>query len=842
MYVAGKHQTKEGNYARRDFFMEAVIKIDLCGSKMHLEQCSGDKNEARTKLLSLLIDKAKLFFPQATDPYPAGSLYSAQGDCIYIVLDKPTVALRSTIEFMKDWFSMVPSLPDCRAIIDYGRITENLQTGRIELIGEPFENISVVEKLFESGQIGVSDSLRNNVDETLVQFIKSRPVVVTAGREIIVWHVNYENPRLIEDSSLVHALFIASPSGDDVRNRAFETLLIECILEKKDNSITVDDAIEWLDSRNCPNPGKQKLLEICKSSEYLIVGEHSLISIEKEKNDSIIASKAVFYKARKVSQELIVTELSKRLEIDIETLLQKINVFSLVEEYLSAIFLEIRFMANYFRSTQSLFEKLMNSNEYDFIIKKYVREVIGEDIEKLNLVKNAFLLSLQGLTKEDNVYIAAVFHNVLMLYYLNRNSRFAHSQLREVTSKRIFIDTNIFYAYRCESSNFYDTVAFTLQKLIKMNAKIIIFDKSLLEFNESMDGALQKYHKSRGISFITGARTPWIWQEYEKKKDAYNKDFDYCVAVHRLPSNYETGKPLDNEKAIKELKGTYGIELQHLEPYLDKDALGELYDDVFQAKRKYNPFTEWFDISAPYDTYHQIVLHDANCLHSIKCEGNGPHDCQSLFVTCDYSLAKIRKRKHNAYNYLITISEFYEFMIPYLFLSDVMVKQPVEMPNFLLAAALSIRLDQAPDFRSLIGNFLSNHLSAKQNYRILSDMEAKKRFTKIKEQEEKIAGLSEKVSDEDIKEYVFDVTSAAEEYESKVKEETARSFISDLYNSTRKELQKVSEEKREIERRVAFLEDKNEKKARMLKKQERRKKKALSQSNSNKKKNKRKRH
>jgi len=257
--------------------MKAIIKIDLCGSKTYIEQVRGDKDEARTKLLSLLIDKAKSFFPKAADPYPAGSLYSAQGDCIYIVLDKPTVALRSTIEFMKDWFSEVPSLPDCRAIIDFGIIMANSETGRAELLGEPFENISVAEKLFESGQIGVSDLLRKNVDETLVQFIKSRPVQITPKREITFWHVNYENPRLVEDSSLVHALFIASPSGDDVRNRAFETLLIECILENNNSSIPISDAIDWLDSRNCPNPGKTKLLEIIQKSEYLYIGADSLV-------------------------------------------------------------------------------------------------------------------------------------------------------------------------------------------------------------------------------------------------------------------------------------------------------------------------------------------------------------------------------------------------------------------------------------------------------------------------------------------------------------------------------------------------------------------------------------
>lgn len=52
---------------------------------------------------------------------------------------------------MKNWYGKVPQLPDCSAILDYGVVGENNTIGRIELLGEPLENISVIEKKLSSG-------------------------------------------------------------------------------------------------------------------------------------------------------------------------------------------------------------------------------------------------------------------------------------------------------------------------------------------------------------------------------------------------------------------------------------------------------------------------------------------------------------------------------------------------------------------------------------------------------------------------------------------------------------------------------------------------------------------
>jgi hypothetical protein len=803
----------------------SLIKIDLCGSKTFADTHKFGESSVRETILSSLAKKAKTFFPYASEAYPKGSLYSAQGDCIYIVLEKPTVALRSTIEFMKDWYSMLPSLPDCRAIIDYGEIIENIEIGRLELLGEPFENISVIEKNYTSGQIGVTEELINNVDETLVQFINKQKVAITSKRNIFIYLVNYENPRLLTESSIVHALFISSPVGDDIRNTVFEAIIIEHLLENENKPINVRDIPVELAKKNCPNPGIPKLEQIVKASQFFDLTPDLYLTINSSQVGKIKKCKDQFDEACQKSLDIVASSFSKELKIDKSHLLRKISVLNLNEEFLCSIFLEIRFMANYFRSTKTLFEKLDNSSEFDYILKKYFYEIIENDPEKFLLVKTTFLRSLKELATSHNIYVASIFHNVLMLYYLNRNSRFAYAQLKKIESKEIFLDTNTFYAYRCNSSDYFEMLRFILDKMTTMKAKVIIFDKSLQEFNDSIEYTLLKYKKSKGVSYVYDFRRPWIWKEYESNRVAYRNDFEYCVAVHKLPQDYFFGKPLNMKTAEEELRKDK-INLAVLEPFYEKDQLGKIYNDVYKAKKKYNPIIERFEPKGTPETYHLLVLHDANCLKKTFCEGINPLDCKKLFITCDYSLSKIRKYSPHEYNYLVTINEFYEFMLPYFFLSDAITSSPVEMPNFLLASALSLSLYQTYDFNSLVGAYLANHLSTKQNYSVLAQMESNKRFDKIRESLDKIHQMElggQEPDDKSIKSYIIDTLDAVEEYKNKVKEKVVRSLIYDSLIEKDRKLEEALKEKEELKRKVERLEFKKKKRDRYLRKQAKRK-------------------
>lgn len=151
-----------------------IVKIDLVGSKS-VSAAHQLKNPAiRKQLLEKLIEISKSRFPQSDQKFPAGSFYKAEGDAAYFILDKPTVALRATIEFMQSWFNVrLPDLekcPDCRIMIDRGDIQTVDTPAGDDFVSAAFENIAVAEKGLQGGGIYASSDVVENCDRTLARF------------------------------------------------------------------------------------------------------------------------------------------------------------------------------------------------------------------------------------------------------------------------------------------------------------------------------------------------------------------------------------------------------------------------------------------------------------------------------------------------------------------------------------------------------------------------------------------------------------------------------------------------------------------------------------------------
>jgi len=135
-----------------------------------------------------------------------------------------------------------------------------------------------------------------------------RSVNITLKRNKTSWRVNYENPRLVNDSSLVHALFISSLAGDDIRNKSFEVILIECIVENAWKSLSIEDLSSWFKKRNIPDPGYPKIRDICNSSNHLSLDEQDRISVNESKIEVINSAKKVFEESRKKALNYIAVQ------------------------------------------------------------------------------------------------------------------------------------------------------------------------------------------------------------------------------------------------------------------------------------------------------------------------------------------------------------------------------------------------------------------------------------------------------------------------------------------------------------------------------------------------------
>ncbi len=152
-----------------------IVKIDLVGSKSVAAANQIRNPMIRKQLLDRLLEVSKSKFPQSDKKYPSGSYYRAEGDAVYFILDKPTVALRAAVEFMQSWFNVrLPDLdrcPDCRIMIDRGDIQTVETPAGDDFVSAAFENIAVAEKGLQGGRVFASRDVVENCDKTLARFV-----------------------------------------------------------------------------------------------------------------------------------------------------------------------------------------------------------------------------------------------------------------------------------------------------------------------------------------------------------------------------------------------------------------------------------------------------------------------------------------------------------------------------------------------------------------------------------------------------------------------------------------------------------------------------------------------
>ncbi len=775
-----------------------IVKIDACGSKEHVSK-SKEENQAREKLLQQITNIAKENYPKTEKIYPDGTIYSAQGDCLNLILDRPNVALRSTVNFMKAWYAHLGTYPDCRAIITKADVVENNSIGKMELLSRGFEEISKIEKHADAGEILITDPIRHVAEKGTFTYTGPIPHRISSSHTINSYKVNYLNPRTASDSSLVHALFIANPVSDAVRVRTYEVVTIEFLLNNTGKQ-SVDILIEYLKSKDFPQIDKKTLLEILGSSEY-IQSVNTEISLRSGIEDKLRGFRDVYNTERKETTESIAEELGKALGLDSEYIQENISLDKLIEEYISAVFLEIRMMANFYRLEEKFFEQLAINKSYDHIFHRHFQKLNLKD-EEIDEFKRIFLTVLNRHSIEENKYFAAIFHNVLLVYYMNRNDKYIVEQIDNLRNKYILLDTNVLYALQCKASEYNSFISHAVSKLKSIGVTINVFDRSVYEYNESLLSADHQYKKHGEIAFRFDGYNPWIWNEFKTNRDAYMNDFSYCIQLHTIPKNLGKTILIDTDNPPDELN-EINLNVVKLEPFYEKEDLGDYYSKTAEAKRKWfdsEHTVYWLENSQEYE---EKVLHDANCIKHLECVGDTPYETSNIFITCDFRFAKIRKMFDPHINYITTIKEFQEFMMPYLLLDVTETDTKIATPNLLLASAIGSELAHTKELETVVGGFLRHEHKSASEFEILRRVKSKKRFENI---EEKCS--FEKLNTENSNDFINDASAFADDYQSTLRENLSRSFAQKSIERIMKENAELKAQLKEKNRVVDVVEKK----------------------------------
>ena len=260
--------------------------------------------------------------------------------------------------------------------------------------------------------------------------------------------------------------------------------------------------------------------------------------------------------------------------------------------------------------------------------------------------------------------------------------------------------------------------------------------------------------------------------------------------------------------------------LERLQPYLDAVALGSIYQHVYDVKQVFNRELGEMIVEGSLDTYHHKVLHDANCLRYLANEGPTPYELTKMFVTCDYRLAKVRRLKPG-YDCVVTIKEFYEFMLPYLLLSDTIASDPVDIPRFLLASAISLELASTKTLESLVSEFLAKNQSVSQDYSILARSENRARFEDIRSKLE--LGERGATMDPATQQLLLsDLGHAIGAYKNAVRDAVGRSVVVDDIRARDKRISELEVELEQAKRKVSQQDRKRKKRRRYERAQSRR--------------------
>lgn len=363
-------------------------------------------------------------------------------------------------------------------------------------------------------------------------------------------------------------------------------------------------------------------------------------------------------------------------------------------------------MANYFRSTSHLFESGPDTfKRLDYIIKRHFGDISYKYFDEW---RDAFLLGLKTVSEKGNLYIASVFHNVLATYYLNRASQASAYQVDRLKKREIYIDTNVLYSLLVPASNYHETTSYFVSRLKKLGINLRVFPFTLEEYEHSLQ-IVERNVGPQGPSEFVVRWNPWLYQEYKLNSSRYLGRISVC----RMSFSILQDMPLtdENRNVINKRLAEQGLVLEDRYEMYSQDQVNELWLDMrnMMASSKWELHQYWEFIYEQANKSDTVIRHDVSCVENVRQRAaSQPGDDLGpivMFMTLDSKLLRLRRR----YPFIVSAEQFLEFMLPYLFITDIPVKEPERFPNQLLSAQLgTLLVRKPPELAEEVGAFLND--------------------------------------------------------------------------------------------------------------------------------------
>ena len=644
-------------------------------------------------LFGKLSDACKAVMPNADMPYPEGSYAENRPDSALVLLDRPSVALRGAIELMQTWHNLhLSGLPDMRILVDIGDVTSTAEVSS-PIIGTPLDILKYLSLDLPAGHIYMTESAVDACDNTMATFTLNRTITLRTNGSVNVYQAIFADPRSSGDSALVHALFVAHPAAAEARARIIELFLLEFLAEQKQMT-SVNAFLSWLREKKYPILQSSQVTRILRDSSHIeshTQDDKEVYRLTTDADRFVTEARQEYISAKSVCTETVTKAILEATGVD--SALAQANLSVLLDEYLCAIFSEIRIVANYFRGTARLFDSASDTlRRFDYIIRDHLTGLAEKYQEPW---RKGFLAGLRRAAEDNSTYIAAVFHSSLAAYYLNRSSQTSPFQLERLKRRTIYVDTNVLYAARVEASSYHDLVTYVIEQLSKLGVAIEVFPFSVAEYERAIASVDRAYHDGRP-EFWLETENPWLLQEFRLRSGAYLNNMSACVRAHSFAKKKEFTEA--DYDVIDSTLRECGLSLERLyTPVVDgvSDRWGEYVK--WMASSAWDMDRWWEFRHNAISKGDDAVLHDVSLVENVKKEverlGSDSLGPRVLLLTLDSEhLLRLRRR----FSFVIGVRQCMDFFLPYMFLNDIPVKEAEHFPNRLLAAQLGVLLARRP--------------------------------------------------------------------------------------------------------------------------------------------------
>jgi hypothetical protein len=287
------------------------------------------------------------------------------------------------------------------------------------------------------------------------------------------------------------------------------------------------------------------------------------------------------------------------------------------------------------------------------------------------------------------------------------------------------------------ASPYYEITNYLKNRLNKLGVRLFVFPFTIGEYERSIATVESNFKGDSPTAFLV-QWNPWLFQQFKFNPASYLNMIQVCRRVHSIVGDGELIE--ENYGEVEATLNDHGLALERTWEEYEEDEVRDLWINLrnSMASNKWDLSRYWEFIYDQGRASDEVIKHDVTSIKNIvqlgRAEGTDELGPRVFFLTLDSKLLRLRKE----YDSIISVEQFTEFILPYLFLADIPIQEAEQFPNQLLSAQLgTLLVERSPSVTETILMFLGqpslldNHRLESRKIGEMASELSKSRYKKI---------------------------------------------------------------------------------------------------------------